>query len=101
MKPAAQAIFKSGPHLWEASLLAYIFPQTKLQSLHCFRFKLGDGSLEYLPKKALRQEKTYKQLELILNRTTSGKHLALQKRMGMLILLRLPIPFRTGEESCI
>lgn len=40
----------------------------------------------------------YKQLELILNRTTSGKHLALQKRMGMLILLRLPRPFKQGKK---
>lgn len=37
----------------------------------------------------------YKQLELILTRTTSGKHLALQKRMGMLILLR---PFEQGKK---
>lgn len=40
----------------------------------------------------------YKQLELILNSTTSGKHLALRKRMGMLILLRLPGPFDQGKK---
>lgn len=68
------------------------------QSLHCFRFKLRVGLLEWIPNKTLREEKKCKQLELILNRTTSGKHLTLQKRMGMLILPSLPSSFEMGMK---